>query len=270
LGAQRLLPLSQQLYQGWGSVLANRSLINEVTDYLDLPAQVRHPKDPPMPFERRIHFDRVSYLYRGRGAAAVSELSFSIRRGSRVALVGPTGAGKSTTADLLMGLLVPTQGRIFIDDVELTDLNRQTWRANVAHVPQSLFLADASISQNIALGADPDLARVREAVTAAELSGFISSLPEGLDTRVGEEGVRISGGQRQRLAIARAIYKNTSVLVFDEATSALDADAEGAILSTFDRLQEQGRTIIIIAHSATAVAGCDHIIRLVNGRVDRT
>jgi len=186
---------------------------------------------------------------------------------ARVALVGPTGAGKTTTVDLLMGLLQPGLGEILIDGVPVTDLNRQSWQANVAHVPQMLFLADATVAQNIAAAGEADMDRVREAVALAQLDDLIAALPDGLDTRVGERGVQISGGQRQRLAIARAIYKNSPLLVFDEATSALDSATEAAVLGAIERLQREGRTIVIVAHRASTTAGCDQVLRLENGRL---
>jgi len=267
LGAQRLLPLVQQLFHGWSSVAANQSVIDDVIRRLQLTLPAAAASGPRLPFKKTIQFSGVSFAYGDRGHAAVSGLDFRIMRGSRVALVGPTGSGKSTTADLLMGLLEPTEGSIVVDSVNLDDSNRQAWRANIAHVPQILFLADATIAENIALSREADLDRVREAASLAQLDRFIDSLPEGYQTRVGERGARISGGQRQRLAIARAIYKDAPLLVLDEATSALDDETEAAVLSALDRLQEQQRTIVIIAHRSQLIERCDCVIRLENGRI---
>ena len=267
LGAQRLLPLVQQLFHGWSSVAANQSVIDDVIRRLQLTLPATAASGPRLPFKETVQFNGVSFAYGDRGHAAVSGLDFRIMRGSRVALVGPTGSGKSTTADLLMGLLEPTEGSIVVDSVNLDDSNRQAWRANIAHVPQILFLADATIAENIALSREADLDRVREAASLAQLDRFIDSLPEGYQTRVGERGARISGGQRQRLAIARAIYKDAPLLVLDEATSALDDETEAAVLSALDRLQEQQRTIVIIAHRSQLIERCDCVIRLENGRI---
>jgi ABC-type multidrug transport system fused ATPase/permease subunit len=184
-----------------------------------------------------------------------------------VALVGPTGSGKTTTADLLMGLLHPAAGSILVDGKPLTDEKLQSWRANIAHVPQMLFVADATVAENIALGAEIDPERVREAGTMASLDDFVSSSPKGYQTRVGERGAQISGGQRQRLAIARAIYKDAPLLVFDEATSALDEVTEQAVLAALDQLQAKGTTIIIIAHRESTTERCDQVLRLENGRL---
>jgi ATP-binding cassette subfamily B protein len=166
-----------------------------------------------------------------------------------------------------MGLLEPSSGEILVDGVALTDLTRQSWQTNVAHVPQMLFLADATIAQNVAAGRELDMNRVREAVAMAQLDEFVAGLPEGLETRVGERGVQVSGGQRQRLAIARAIYKTSPLLVFDEATSALDSATEAAILGVIEGLQRQGRTILIVAHRASTTEGCDQVLKLENGRL---
>jgi ATP-binding cassette subfamily B protein len=225
---------------------------------------------PPLPLRSQIRFDEVSFAYPSRGGAAVDRLSFDIRCGQRVALIGKTGSGKSTLADLLMGLLEPTEGRITIDGVPLTRENRRNWQRSIAHVPQAIFLADASIARNIGLGAAEeaiDLERVIEAATKAQLHQFVAGLPEGYETFVGERGIRLSGGQRQRLGIARAIYKQAPVLVLDEATSALDDATEAAVMQALDQLGSEGRTIILIAHRLSTVARADQVVRLEDGRL---
>ena len=169
-----------------------------------------------------------------------------------------------------MGLIEPTGGRITVDGVTLTRANRRNWQRSIAHVPQAIFLADASIARNIALGvpaAKVDRSRVIEAARRAQLDEFVATLPEGYDTFVGERGIRLSGGQRQRLGIARAIYKQAPVLVLDEATSALDDATEKAVMGALDQLGDEGRTIILIAHRLSTVAGADVVVRLENGRL---
>jgi ATP-binding cassette subfamily B protein len=197
-------------------------------------------------------------------------VDLSIPRGSRIALIGRTGAGKTTFADLLMGLLRPSEGAILIDGTPLSPHNEQAWRRSVAHVPQSIFLADATIARNIAFTAREetiDLDRVTEAARIAQLDDFVSSLPEGLDTRVGERGIRLSGGQRQRLGIARALYKDAQLLVLDEATNALDAETEAALMrALIDEVGDE-RTILLISHRPSTLAYCDLVIRLDNGMV---
>ena len=271
LGALRLLPLLQQLYHSWSSLAGNRAVIADIMRLLRLPLP-----DPaaiggaPLPFRESIRFEAVSFAYPGRRAPAIDGLTLTIPIGARVALVGRTGSGKSTLADLLMGLLEPDSGSIRIDGATLADDNRRAWRRNIAHVPQAIFLADDSIARNIAFS-DPaaaiDMERVAAAARLAQLDEVIAALPDGYDTPVGERGIRLSGGQRQRLGLARAIYKDTPVLVLDEATNALDRDTEAAVLRTLDTLGREGRTIIIIAHRESAIHGCDMVVRLEDGRL---
>lgn len=272
LGAQRLLPLLQQLYNSWASFAGNRAVAGQVLDLLALPVEESSTPDPgkSLGLHERIVFKQVSFTYPGRQRPALEEVSLTIARGSRVALVGHTGSGKSTLADLLMGLLDPTSGEITIDGVPLNLATRRAWQRSIAHVPQAIFLADASIARNIAFGIPPgqiDMQRVARAAATAQLEAYIASLPEGYETSVGERGVRLSGGQLQRLGIARAIYKDAPVLVLDEATSALDHDTEAAVMGALDQLGGEGRTIVIIAHRTSTVAGCDLIARLDSGRV---
>lgn len=273
LGAQRLLPLIQQLYQGWTNLAGNRSIAAQVLELLALPVEEQTPPAgdvPPMGLRHAICFDQVSYTYSGRPRPALEDVSLTIQSGTRVALVGPTGSGKSTLADLLMGLLVPTAGQITIDGEPLTHATRRAWQRGIAHVPQSIFLADTSISRNIAFGvptSEIDVDRVVRAAASAQLGEFIASLPEGYETSVGERGVRLSGGQRQRLGIARAIYKDASVLVLDEATSALDHDTEVAVMRALDQLGGEGRTIVIIAHRQSTIEHCELVARLDHGRI---
>ena len=271
VGAQRLLPLIHQAYNGWSSFSGNRQMLADVVALMRGPIVTSVPRDrakAPMPFQRDITLDRVSFRYVTRGPA-LSNVNLTIARGERVGLVGETGSGKSTLLDVLMGLLDPTSGAVLIDGEPLTDRNRANWQAQIAHVPQAIYLADSSIASNIAFGEPEDaidMDRVRDAAVHAHISEFIAGLAEGYATAVGERGIRLSGGQRQRIGIARALYKRASVLVFDEATSALDSKVEAAIMhSIFDLKREL--TLIMIAHRQSTLAECDRIVRLAGGKI---
>jgi ATP-binding cassette, subfamily B, bacterial PglK len=216
-----------------------------------------------------IALDNVGFAYTSDRGPAVSAVSLEIPKGARVGLAGKTGSGKSTLMDLILGLLEPSEGEIRIDGVTLTAANRPAWQKNIAHVPQFIYLSDASIAENIAFGVrrrDIDMAQVRRAAEQAELAEVVAALPQGYETRIGERGIQLSGGQRQRIGIARALYKQASVLVFDEATSALDTETETAVMESVDRL-DRSLTILIIAHRLSTLEGCDFVLRLEAGRL---
>jgi len=263
--------LLQQAYSGWSSFAGNRQMLADVVTLLRAPIITSAPRDrrkPPVPFKREIRLEEVAFRYDKRGEA-LSGINLTIAKGERLGLVGETGSGKSTLFDILMGLLEPTAGRILIDGEPLSDSNRANWQAQIAHVPQAIYLADSSIAANIAFGEaedELDMDRVRDAAARAHIDEFIAGLPDGYATSVGERGVRLSGGQRQRIGIARALYKHASVLVFDEATSALDSKVEAAIMRSIFEL-ERKLTVLMIAHRTTTLADCDRIVRLAAGRI---
>ena len=243
LGAQRLLPALQQIYRGWASLKSYNAAIQAVLEMLNqsLPIQVTHTE--PLLLREFIRFEGVHFRYGPEQPEVLRGLELEISRGERIGLIGSTGSGKSTTVDLLMGLLVPTAGCLLVDGVDLHDpaypQRLAGWRAAIAHVPQSIYMADCSIAENIAFGIPPqqiDLARVQLAAEQAQIASFIEACPNGYDSFVGERGIRISGGQRQRIGIARALYKQSQVLVLDEATSALDTNTEKAVMEAIECL----------------------------------
>jgi ATP-binding cassette, subfamily B, bacterial PglK len=242
--------------------------------------QVLEAPEPALPadsrpiegFEREIRVRNLSFQYLAGNRPALRGVDFVIPKGSKVGLIGRSGSGKSTALDLLMGLLEPTDGSIEIDGRMLDRSNCAGWQREIAHVPQHLFLADSTIRENIAFGADPaeiDDARVRAAAEAADIAPFIESLPAGYDTMTGERGTRLSGGQRQRLGIARALYKQASVILFDEATSALDSETESSVMAAIERL-DRTLTVVIVAHRTSTLAFCDQILRFEDGRLIET
>jgi ABC-type multidrug transport system fused ATPase/permease subunit len=227
-------------------------------------AFVRVAATPPVAFRHELRLDHVGFTFEDASEPALHNVSLTIRRGQSVALVGPSGAGKTTLADVILGLLSPTSGSILVDGRPAPG----GCRPNLfGYVPQDSFLLNDTIRCNIALGADRvDESRVLDAVEAASLGAFIATLPDGLDTVVGERGVRLSGGQRQRLAIARALYNKTDVLILDESTSALDATTEAMVAEAINRLKGS-QTLIIIAHRLSTVRNCDRLFFLLAGRI---
>lgn len=271
LGAQRLLPALQHGYAAWSSIVGSQKSIEDVLDLLDqpLPGDDIHVVPEPFPFREAICFEKVRFRYGQETPWVLDGIDLVIPKGARVGIVGSTGSGKSTLLDLLMGLLDPVEGRILADGQSVSGEHRRAWQRTVAHVPQSIFLADASLAENIAFGVprgDIDMERVRLAAAQAQIADFIESGPEGYGARVGERGIRLSGGQRQRIGIARALYKQAGVLVFDEATSALDNTTESAVMDAIAGLN-RSLTIILIAHRLTTVQHCDTVVQVENGRI---
>jgi ATP-binding cassette, subfamily B, bacterial PglK len=227
----------------------------------------------PLALREGIRLEGVHFRYGPEQPEVLRGLEVEIRRGERIGLIGSTGSGKSTTVDLLMGLLAPSAGRVLVDGMDLHNPAHSerlaAWRAAIAHVPQSIYLADSSIAENIAFGVPRDqidLARVQQAAEQAQIASFIEASPEGYGSFVGERGIRLSGGQRQRIGIARALYKQAQVLVLDEATSALDTATEQALMEAVNALSEE-LTVVMIAHRLSTVQQCDRVIRLERGRV---
>jgi ATP-binding cassette subfamily C protein len=222
----------------------------------------------PLVLHRSIRFDRVSYRYPYSELDALIDVDLEIRKGESMGVVGPTGGGKTTLVDVMLGLLPPTRGRVLVDDTDIqSDL--EGWQRNLGVVPQMVYLLDTTLRRNIALGIDDsdiDEEAVWEAVHRAQLDGFVASLPQGLDSVVGERGLRISGGERQRVAIARALYRRPPVLVFDEGTSALDTGTESELMRALEPLRT-AHTLVIIAHRLSTVLDCDRIILVDAGRI---
>ena len=219
---------------------------------------------------RAITVEDVVYHYPKSDKNVLEHANLTITPGESVGIVGQSGAGKTTLVDIILGLLRPASGRVAIDGVDIRTDN-QAWLAQIGYIPQMIFMLDGTIRDNVAFGEDAediDDADVWAALREASMEDFVKSLPDGLDTQLGERGVRISGGQRQRIGIARALYTNPSVLIFDEATSALDNETEAAIMDSINHLHGT-KTMIIIAHRLTTIAGCDHVYRVEGGKIRR-
>ena len=271
LGAQRLLPAMQQSYSAWASIAGSHTSLTDIIALLDQPMPDGLPKpiSAPLLFNDSICFDAVCFRYTNDGPWVLDDLNITIAKGSRVGFVGRTGSGKSTSLDLLMGLLIPTQGKLLVDGQLISGNHISAWQQTIAHVPQSIYLSDSTFAENIALGvphSDIDLERVQQAACQAQIADFIESGSEGYNAYLGERGIRLSGGQRQRIGIARALYKQASVLVFDEATSALDNSTEQSVMDAIDGFGSD-LTILLIAHRLATVRNCDTIVELEDGQV---
>ena len=273
LGAQRLLPILQQAYGSWVAMSGGRASLSDALNLLEqpLPKYADAALSAPIHFQRDITLNRIEFSYPPNGPRVLQELDLNISKGSRIGFIGSTGSGKSTLLDIIMGLLYPTKGSLAIDGVAITSENHRTWQVHIAHVPQTIFLADTTISENIAFGVPSDqidIDRVRQAAQKAQIAQTIESWGNQYDTLVGERGVRLSGGQRQRIGIARALYKHADVIVLDEATSALDTDTEQAVMHAIESLGSE-LTVLIVAHRLTTLRNCNQIVELSDGRINR-
>jgi len=271
LGAQRMLPAIQQFYSGWASIISVQASLADALELLDqtVPEEAFQSQPVPLSFEHSICFDKVRFRYREDAPWILNDFNLNIQKGARIGFVGSTGSGKSTTLDLLMGLLEPVEGVILVDDHPVKGAYRRAWQKIIAHVPQVIYLSDATLAENIAFGVPRktiDMDRVRLAASQAQIAEFIEEQPEGYQSFVGERGVRLSGGQRQRIGIARALYKQASVLVFDEATSALDNTTEQSVVDAIDDFNRE-LTVLLIAHRLTTLRHCDTIVELNGGQV---
>ncbi len=268
LGAQRLLPVLQQIYTAYIAIKGNQASTQDALDLLDqpMPTQSYLQAAKPMAFQTAITLKDLGFRFTPQGPWVLRNLNLQIPKGGRVGFVGVTGSGKSTLLDIVMGLLNPTEGELLIDNTVVSLQNTRSWQAHVSHVPQSIYLSDTSIAENIAFGVPADqidVQRIKQAAQQAQISQTIESWGKGYDTLVGERGVRLSGGQRQRIGIARALYKRANVIIFDEATSALDNETEAAVMQAVETLGRE-ITILIIAHRLTTLKNCDQIVELAN------
>ena len=272
LGAQRLLPVMQQAYASWSIIQGDQASLQDTLNLLDqqLPDYFDNPSFKSLKFQAQISLNKLSFRYSKDAPWVLQEVDLKIAKGSRVGFIGTTGSGKSTLLDIIMGLLSSTKGCLEVDNEPVTIKNQRSWHAHIAHVPQTIFLSDGTIEENIAFGVPRnkiDHQRVVQSARQAQIAQNIEVWPNGYQTTVGERGIRLSGGQRQRIGIARALYKQADVIILDEATSALDSETEEAVMAAIENLS-QDLTILIIAHRITTLKNCSQIIKLNNGRIE--
>ena len=274
LAAFKLLPALQQIYSSLSQIKGNTAAFEAVKDDLERSFDSQKTSSDtvvstPIDLKRSIKLSNIEFSYPGKERPAVDGVNMSIPVNSVIGLVGSSGSGKSTLIDLLLGLLTPQQGGIYVDDIRITADNKRAWQDLLGFVPQSIFLSEGSIAENIAFGIpakDISLKQVNKALNLANLTELVEQLPDGVNTRVGERGVQLSGGQRQRIGIARALYHEAEVLVFDEATSALDGITEKIVMDAIHEFSGQ-KTIIMIAHRLKTVEKCDLIYFMEHGKI---
>lgn len=271
LAAQRMLPVMQLAYASWANIQSGSYSIEDILDILkeDNMLAAEDDIENSFLFQKEITLNDVNFYYQDSKEPTLKNINLTINKGQKIGIVGETGSGKSTLMDIMMGLLVPSSGSIYIDSKEINKSNMKLWQSNISHVSQSIFLIDASVNENIAFGVssneiDNDL--ISSASKSSESYDFISKMQDGFDSRVGERGTQLSGGQLQRIGIARALYKRKEVLFFDEATSALDLMTEDKIMNNIYNY-EDSITMVMIAHRIETLKNCDFIIEMHDGEI---
>lgn len=271
LAAQKLLPVLQQIYASISGIRGAQRSIEDVIELLNqpLPASIHDVNINKLSFDHQIYMKDVNFTYAKNMPNVLNNINLKITKGETIGIVGPTGSGKSTILDILMGLLYPTFGELLVDGMNVSRVNMVSWQKNIAHVPQEIFMTDGTIEENIAFGIAPeniDSNLTLWAAGVADLNEFITSLPNGIKTRVGERGSWLSGGQRQRIGIARALYKKTQLLIFDEATSALDEVTEARVIENINRLPNRP-TILMVAHRHSSLKNCNRLVEIRSGSI---
>lgn len=277
--AIRLLPSVNKISTGMNGVIYNEKALDNViknlkeeqdeSDYMSENCEAEENGNT-LSFDTNLCLKNVTFSYPGSEVKILENANMEISAGQSVGIIGTSGAGKTTAVDIMLGLLTPQSGRVLADGVDIEE-NKKDWLAHLAYIPQQIFLIDDTIKANVAFGrhkAEIDETRVWTALQEAQLEKFVRSLPDGIETSIGEAGMRLSGGQRQRIGIARALYNDPDILFFDEATSALDSETEAAVMEAINHLKGS-RTLIIIAHRLSTIEKCDEVYRVENGKIEK-
>ncbi len=267
-GMQRLLPTAQQIYSSYVIISTNYISVMDTIKIIKRPYKRLNSTSKKLLFNKDLELKNISFKYNKKSDYVLKNFNLKIRKGERIAIIGKSGRGKSTLIDILMGLIKPTSGEIFIDGNSLHNskdkFNLEKWYSAISHVPQAIYLSDGTIASNVAFGStgsEMDLEKLNMSLREAQLEDFIKKTPFGINTKVGENGVQLSGGQRQRIGIARAVYKGGEVIFLDEATSSLDQETEKAIMECISKLDRK-YTIILISHKKDILDFCDRVINL--------
>ncbi len=273
MAAVRLMPSANRIVGALNNVSYTMPSLTVLTEFIESSEKDAHNDfasgklECKTPLKDEIRFEDITFSYSDTIPPVLKNANLIIPAGKSVGIVGASGSGKTTSVDILLGLLCPQEGRILIDDEDISTRYNE-WINNVGYIPQTIFMMDGSIKDNIAFAAEcDDESKIWSALEKACLDDFVRSLPDGIETQIGERGVRLSGGQRQRIGIARALYNDPDVLIFDEATSALDNETEAAIMSSIEHLHGT-KTMIIIAHRLQTIQKCDLVYRVENGKIE--
>ncbi|HIW37022.1 MAG TPA: ABC transporter ATP-binding protein [Candidatus Treponema faecavium] len=262
LSMYRILPALNRSMSSISALIYNQKAMDIVYEDLQLP--VRKEGDEPVDFQRTIRADNISFSY-VENKRILSRIGLTIHKGEKLAVVGESGGGKSTLIDLLIGLHTPDEGALYVDDVQITDKNIRAWRRRIGYIPQTIYLFDGTVAENISFGSEYDEARIEQILKLVRLWDMLQER-DGIHTRVGDGGVQLSGGQKQRIGIARALYNEPDVLVLDEATSALDTETEAQIMQEIYQLSAD-KTLIVIAHRLSTIELCDRRIEIHHGEL---
>ncbi len=279
MAAVKLLPSANRVVGALNAIAYQEPALDKMLENLQILEsedgrstieEAAEKKTSPLTLEREISLQNISYSYPNSEQHVLKQAQMSVPVGKSVGIVGTSGAGKTTAVDIMLGLLNPQEGWVLADGVDVMS-NYTEWLSHIGYIPQTIFMLDDTIRANVAFGMkreDQTDEQVWYALEEAQLAEFVRSLPEGLDTQIGERGVRLSGGQRQRIGIARALYTNPELLIFDEATSALDNETEAAIMESINSLHGR-KTMVIIAHRLQTIEGCDIVYRVKDGKIER-
>jgi ABC-type multidrug transport system fused ATPase/permease subunit len=269
--AQRLLPLAQKIYYSFSLMLAHKQSVLDVVDFIDIETDqgtLSEKKD--LPFNESIILKDIKFGYSTKNKKTIFEnINLKIEKKSKICILGKTGSGKSTLVDLIIGLLKPDKGQVLVDKTNIED-SIQNWQKKISYVPQTTFLTDSTILENITFGmsnVDIDFKKLDKAIKIANLEDMINNLPEKLQTKIGERGVMLSGGQVQRLGLARAFYRDFEILILDESTNALDADTENLVYLNI-KTEFADKTIFSITHNKELSKKFDIILELDNGKIE--
>jgi len=276
VAAFRLLPSISRMTRYMNGVIYNNAFLQNAYNNLveiqefENDDEVEITDGGNLQFNKELEISHIFWNYTGSEKEILSDLSFTIKKGEAIGLIGASGAGKTTLADIILGLLKPRKGNVYADGMDVYSCPKQ-WSKIIGYVPQIVFLANDTLRNNVAFGYDEkeiDDEKIWKVLKEAQLDDFVAGLPQKLDTQVGERGIKFSGGQRQRIAIARALYNNPSIVVLDEATSALDNETERAVMEAIEALQGY-KTLIIVAHRLTTIKQCDKVYEVVDGKIEQ-